>query len=141
MHSSCPECGAATDGKGKTCGSCGAVRYLLLDPFFSVFFTTFILQKYVVIVMKWEKEAVYFFNFKGEDELNEWKKKICALCGAIPFIFPPHSRSWRMWFLVHVLCIRSSAEYDVFYKYNFASQLTFCYLILLNSILELPRVI
>lgn len=78
MHSACPACGAATDGD-KTCGSCGAVRYLLLALFFPVFFTTFILQKYVVIVMKWEKEAVYFFNFKGEDELNEWKKKVCTL--------------------------------------------------------------
>ncbi|KAK1776996.1 hypothetical protein QBC45DRAFT_417893 [Copromyces sp. CBS 386.78] len=29
MHgSTCPKCGAASDGSSKSCGSCGAVRYL-----------------------------------------------------------------------------------------------------------------
>ncbi|KAK3952171.1 hypothetical protein QBC32DRAFT_342052 [Pseudoneurospora amorphoporcata] len=32
MHgSTCPKCGAASDGSSKSCGSCGAVRYL--SPF------------------------------------------------------------------------------------------------------------
>lgn len=75
MHPTCPVCSAAMDGPGKTCQSCGAVRY-----FYLIFFPRFSLrQKYVVIVTKGEKEAVYFFNFKGEDELNEWKENFCTL--------------------------------------------------------------
>lgn len=34
MHPTCPVCSAAMDGPGKTCPSCGAVRYLFLDLFF-----------------------------------------------------------------------------------------------------------
>lgn len=102
MHPTCPVCSAAMDGPGKTCPSCGAVRYLFLDPFFPVFFATFIAQKRVVIVMKGEKEAVCFSISKARMTLMNVKKN-CALCGAISFIFSPHSRSWRVWFLVHVL--------------------------------------
>ena len=35
MHgSSCPKCGAASDGAAKACGSCGAVRPSLTPPCF-----------------------------------------------------------------------------------------------------------
>ena len=54
--------------------------------------------------MKGEKGAVYFsISTAGMNLMNV--KKISALCGAISFIFPRHSR--RMWFLFHVMYMQS----------------------------------
>lgn len=82
-----------------------------------------------------KEEAVKFYNS------IDWKKKYLDF--AEPFLpsLHPHSPSRRACFAVRVLSTRSSAEYEFLFLNNFASQLTFCYLIVLNSTPELSRLI
>lgn len=108
MHPTCPVCSAAMDGPGKTCPSCGAVRYLFLDLFFR-FSLPRSLHRSGGDCDEGGKRGSVFFNFKGEDDPNECKKKLCTLRSHFFYLSSSFSILARV-VPGSCTCVRSSAE-------------------------------